>query len=278
MFLSKDAIIIFVCGAAIETNNGKNARNRFIEYATKHLEEYDIFIAENFFNLFKDKVDLLTIEDKLAKYSDCIILFLESASSIAELGAFSNNNDLVKQMLIINEVKFEGVSSFITNGPIEKTNNQSIYGCTIYCDMSSVLEVVGEIKKRLDKNKRKYNKGIQIVDFISYDKMTEKNKMLLLLDLITILQPITAEELVYVHKSIIGEGFYNIDFDLKLLTALGYVIKTNEYYIKVKRLQKMYHVFERDKSIIKMRSSVMNAYHKHDRSRINEYLRQIRIN
>ena len=92
MMQSKDAKIVFVCGSALKYNNGKNARNRFMEYAKKYLEEYDVFIAETFFELFKDPDDLLTIESKLANYSDCIIIFLESDSSIAELGALDRKS------------------------------------------------------------------------------------------------------------------------------------------------------------------------------------------
>lgn len=277
ILLSKDAQLVFVCGASLDTNDGKNARNRFIEYAAKHLDEYDVFIAEDFFKLFKNPDDLLTIENELGSYSDCIIIFLESDSAIAELGAFSNNNDLAKQILVINNEKYRTKPSFITNGPLAKIGKISKYGSTIYCDLNSVLSSVGEIKKRLDNEKNRYNKGINIASYENYRKLSRKNKMLLLLDFITLLQPINYTELLLIHKSIIGEGSYHIEFDINLLSALGYIREIDGFYIKEKRYTKLFHVFSYSKSVVKLRSYIMNQYHKKDITRINKYNEYLRM-
>jgi hypothetical protein len=268
IYLSKESHIIFVCGASLETNNGKNARKNFIDYANKHLREYDIFIAEKFFDLFKGDIDLLTIEDKLGQYSDCIIIFLESYSAIAELGAFANNSDLFKQILVINENRHKESDSFITKGPIRRVKQKSIFGDQIFCDMDRALEVVSEIKNRLLRIDRKYNKGLNIRTNEDFKNMGDKKRMFFILDLITILQPVAENELKSVIESLFDVSDPNINFDLSLLFALGYIEKVEEYYIKKKEYTKMFYIFSRDQKLIKLRSLVLYAYRKNDRDRI----------
>lgn len=278
IYLSKDANLIFVCGASLDANNGKNARKRFLDYSKANLPEYDIFIAEKFFNLFKGDMDLLSVEDKLGNYSDCIIIFLESPSSIAELGAFSNNEKLVKQLLVVNDKKHETATSFIIKGPLAKISKQSEFGETIYCNMQRSLEVVGEIKKKLITMKRKYNKGINIRTFEEYSGNSEKSKMLFLLDLITLLQPVKKNELESILEVLIGEGTYYIEFDINMLMAVGYITEMDGYYIKTKSITKMYYIFEKDRSVIKIRSLVLSAYRKNDRYRIEKLIAYCRGN
>ena len=273
IYLSKDANLIFVCGASLNTNNGKNARNRFLDYSKANLPEYDIFTAEKFFDLFRGDADLLTVEDKLGKYSDCIIIFLESPSAIAELGAFSNNDKLVKQMLVINDIEYATATSFIEKGPLAKVSKQSEFGKTIYCNMQRSLEAVGEIKQKLVQIKRKYNKGINLKTFEDYSRNTEKSKMLFLLDLITLLQPVSEKELESILNVLIGEGSYSIEFDINMLMAVGYITKIDDYYIKTKAITKMYYIFEKDRSVIKIRSLILSAYRKNDKTRIEKLVK-----
>ncbi len=272
VYLSKDANLIFVCGASLDANNGKNARKRFLDYSKANLPDYDIFIAEKFFDLFKGDMDLLTVEDKLGNYSDCIIIFLESPSSIAELGAFSNNEKLVKQLLVINDKEHETATSFIIKGPLVKISKQSEFGETIYCNMQRSLEAIGEIKKKLIKMKRKYNKGINLKTFEEYSANSEKSKMLFLLDLITLLQPVKQIELESILEELIGDGTYYIEFDIKMLMAVGYITEIDSYYIKKKSITKMYYIFEKDRSVIKIRSLVLSAYRKNDKCRIEKLI------
>jgi len=127
LFLSKDAYIVFVCGA--NTRNEKHsARSSFIEYGKKYLNGIDFFIAEDFFSKIseKDEYDLLSLENSIAQFSDCILIFLESPSAIAELGAFSNNDKLAGIILAINNRDHASTPSFINLGPIAKLNKISV--------------------------------------------------------------------------------------------------------------------------------------------------------
>lgn len=268
---SKDARLIFVCGAALESKKGKNARKRFLDYSKKYLKEYDIFIAENFFDLFKENKDLLTIEDSLAKYSDCIIIFLESESTYSELGAFAYNDALAQQILIVNNIDYISSTSFISKGPIAKVNEISKYGKTIYANLDSVLQSVNEIVSRLELTKKKVNQTINIDNIDNYNKLSNKDRMLFLLDLITLLQPVRYQEILLVLKKIVGHGSYQIDFDLKLLTAVGYISENNGFYLKSKRNTKMFFVFEKSKVVLTIRSLIFELYRKHDRKRIILY-------
>ena len=83
---------------------GQTNREIIKEYFTKHYnDEYDIIFAEEFVESANDGRNLLDIENIIGAYADSIIIILESPSTFAELGAFANNPELVKKILVINE-------------------------------------------------------------------------------------------------------------------------------------------------------------------------------
>jgi hypothetical protein len=271
--ISRDPRIVFVCGASLASNSGKSARKRFLDYSVKHLVDYDIFIAEDFLiSLLKNpEDDLLSIENKLGEYSDCIIIFLESPSAIAELGAFANHENLLGQMLVVNSIKFRDEDSFINRGPLKRIRKQSKFGEIIYCDFNSVLEKVTVIKKQLD-DKKSNKKTIKIFNFNDYKSLDPKSKMLILLDFIALFQPVKLEELLFIYKAIIGNSYFEIDFEINLLMTLKYILKSDSnYYITCLPYKKPYFSFDRENIIPEIRAIVINAYQRKDKKRMQEY-------
>ena len=112
-------------------------------------------------------------------------------------------------------------------------------------------------------------------NYTEYENAKEKDKLLLLLDLVTIFQPITYNELLGIFKNLIGEGYYQIEFDLKLLTALNYIKKVGIYYVKSKNITKMFYIYEKNKRLMRIRSAVINTYHKNDKKRLDIYIQSI---
>ena len=77
--LTADSIIVFVCGAD-PSNPTKRGRTTLMDYVKKNLKHFRFFRAEEVFSILGDEnvIDLLTIEEYLADFSDCIILIIES--------------------------------------------------------------------------------------------------------------------------------------------------------------------------------------------------------
>src|SRR5699024_5940211 len=119
----------------------------------KHIKGINFFTAEKLFKAIDDhkSTDLLSIESKLANYSDCILIILESPGAFTELGAFSHLDSLAKKILVINSSEFQSEESFINQGPIKKINKISEFKKCIYANFENFGTSINEVSKRIDK-------------------------------------------------------------------------------------------------------------------------------
>src|SRR5690606_22457931 len=70
--------------------------------------------------------DLLTFESDLAKIASLVIIPLESAGAIAELGCFASNDQLREKLLVIISQKHFDKKSFIKLGPLRRIPESNI--------------------------------------------------------------------------------------------------------------------------------------------------------
>lgn len=125
------SIDIFLCGGA----KTKSKVNR--DTVRRNLEKYgflfNIFYPEDLFIelLNKKEYDLLSLEKYLAENSDYIVIVCESMGSAAELGAFVNNVETISKVIVLQDLKFKNIKSFISEGPIKylkkKYKNHVLY-------------------------------------------------------------------------------------------------------------------------------------------------------
>ena len=157
-YLKKDANLVLACGRQPNPNH-PGGRDRILEYANKHLDKFQFFIAESVFELFgRNDINLLSLEEKLLDFCDCVLVVLESESTYAELGAFAIKPKLAKNMLVINDIDFKTSQSFISLGPLARINKISRFRPVIHTDLKSILRVSTELSQRLLKIEKKYNK------------------------------------------------------------------------------------------------------------------------
>lgn len=91
-------------------------------------------VAEEIQDWFRDGKyqDLLTFEEHLAGLSAVIVLVVESAGAIAELGAFSMSEAFLERLLVlVAEVHYEA-ESFIRLGPLKRVENFSDKSVLVY--------------------------------------------------------------------------------------------------------------------------------------------------
>lgn len=116
--------IVFLCGGVVDVtaSSDVSVRNMLLEHlSSSNPALFDkIKLAEYFKDWLHDAIydNLLTFEDDIANISSLIIIILESAGSIAELGIFAANPNLKGKLLVfIQESHFEQ-NSFIKLGPL----------------------------------------------------------------------------------------------------------------------------------------------------------------
>lgn len=110
-------VAVFLCGADIKDE--KTARSKMARIFDFY-PRYEILYPEDLFDDLlagQGNYSLLKLENLLADSVDAIVLFPESPGSFAELGAFSNNENLAKKMIVISNKKYKKNKSFINYGP-----------------------------------------------------------------------------------------------------------------------------------------------------------------
>lgn len=117
---------LFLCGGAITSSDETLASAR--HYALSRVDAegriagHKAILAEKLLNLLEggDYRDLLEFEEHVAALCACVLIFVESPGSIAELGSFSVMRHLSPKLVAVCEQRFEssGSRSFIFLGPL----------------------------------------------------------------------------------------------------------------------------------------------------------------
>ena len=225
LFLRNDSLVTFVCGAGL-SNGRPTCRSTFMEYAATHLRAHHFFESETVIAALTGKTkypDLLTLEERLAKYADCILIFLESAGAFAEAGAFAMNPSVAQITLVVNDRKFRAEESFLTRGPLRRIARQSTFGDTVYADFESILTCVPAVSERLRRIERKRRLKVDVASRNSLKNAKGKIRMLFLADLIALLSPVSVSEIRDTIVHFYGTPGISVDVELGLLCSLKLV-------------------------------------------------------
>lgn len=115
--------IIFVCGGPMNANP-ISVRDYIFTYSAtiKSALSDSLILAENFQDYFKDGAynDLMTFEEDIANISTLVVICLESAGSLVELGLFVNRKALAQKLHVI--APFEEIEGNAANGILPKSS------------------------------------------------------------------------------------------------------------------------------------------------------------
>jgi len=115
---------IFMCGGKVDVTLPApvSARGMLVEYMHKVDCHYadSITLAEDFKDWIHDSIykDLLVFESDIAQIASIIVIFLESAGSLAELGVFVRNRLFSDKLLVFVNQQYYDQDSFIKLGPL----------------------------------------------------------------------------------------------------------------------------------------------------------------
>lgn len=267
--LKKDSVIVLVCGAKSNASN-PTCRDLFMDYGQKHLAQFKFYQAEQVFQALRDlkDTDLLSLEGEFSRFSDCIIVFLESSGALAEIGAFAMDEQLVKILLSVNDIRLKNELSFINLGPIAKADKKSKFKPTLYVNFKHVLKYVPEIEKRLNtKLRRLRNKRIDLSSFGKFTGTDEKIRMLFLADLISLFSPMSHSDLFFVLRRLYGKDTrFSLKVELGMLEGLGVIVRDGRMIIRSLDERDCFFDFGFDPHVY--RAMVVNYYSKHFRDKL----------
>lgn len=161
------SIDIFLCGGAkIKSKVNRDTVRRNLE---RHSFLFNIFYPEDLFIelLNKKEYDLLSLEKYFAENSDFIVIVCESMGSAAELGAFINNSETISKVIVLQNVKFKNIKSFISEGPIKYMKKK--YKNHVLYYKNDPNKIANQLKSILKKEKEcsEKNKYFKDIDCIS---------------------------------------------------------------------------------------------------------------
>lgn len=148
---------VFLCGG--DKDNSQYGRSKMDSILSQY-QRYEILYPEDLFDDLlagQGKHSLLSLENILADSVDVILLFPESPGSFAELGAFSNNEKLVKKLICISQKKYKSKKSFINYGPY-RLIKASKSGKVIHTNYSDLDD-----KENADKLYKKVNSYVSTI-------------------------------------------------------------------------------------------------------------------
>lgn len=116
---------IFLCGGRTDqaASHAPSVREALLRHLPKRnsLGSSNIILAERANEALPDSnfTNLLDLEECIAAIVDAVVLIVESAGSICELGAFAKTDEIRRKMLIIIPNEHDNVKSFIKLGPLK---------------------------------------------------------------------------------------------------------------------------------------------------------------
>jgi len=283
---------IFLCGKDI--NDLNSIRYKVADVFTNRFWysfEFDVVYPEDIFQELlyaSGSTDLLSLENLLVDSVDVVVVIPESAGSIAELGAFANNEKLRRKMVCVLRKEFRKDKSFINQGPV-KLIKRTNPGAIVYLDENEIgKSEYGKAHsfKMLSKDKE-VEKIISAIKTVKkgIEKVPAKITLLqldkFLLPTIYVLQPVTKFELQNIVSSATGDeanaanstaaalamltrrGFVELSLDGLKLTALG---KTELLSYKQKNKRDKKH--SKTLAIDSLRLSIFNLKYRNKKLKV----------
>lgn len=218
--------IVFLCGGEVDITKTTNhsIRNMFMNILGKsEFEELapSVKLAEDFKNWHLGYDNLSAFENDIASLSSYIVIILESAGSLAELGLFFANNCLKSKLVVIVRDEHYDASSFIKLGliqPLQKVNNDSVFVYKL--DSKDVEKIkIADVKEIVDD----IHDLVKDVPKTSKFNVSDRGHVLyLIFQLIDLFHALKKAELEECLK-LLDVPKQNLDSGLYILQSLGFI-------------------------------------------------------
>lgn len=251
--LNLEPHILFVCGGEVDVkkNETLSLREHFFDSFDKQgfPTYHDSCIrAESFKDYYESGryKDLAAFENDLAHIASLLVIFLESAGSIVELGLFSANEVLRNKLLVVVNQKHHNNDSFIKLGPLatlRRINEDSVcvYPWDLYNpagiserDLGFIFEDVSVALSKIDAT-------------IKFDKGDPGHICFLVYEVIRIYRALRLGEI----KELLG--FHGIDVDNARIHNFIYLLSISSYVKEQTLGRDVFYVCEKSKPFKKIK-------------------------
>lgn len=189
--------IIFICGGEVDVSKPGNhsVRNMFMNLSGKMPGKTKGFtLAENFKDWQTGYSSLSEFENDIAALSAVIVVIVESAGSIAELGLFFANEHLRKKMIVVVHSGHHREESFIKFGLLDPLETASANSVLVY-DLNT--EKVEEIKEDevIDLLEEVCNISEKLDGSAQFSTLDHGHKLFLMFQIIDLFSILTSAEI-----------------------------------------------------------------------------------
>ena len=229
--------ITFICGGPVDVKATTNhsIRNMFMNLSAKMPGKSEGFtLAENFKDWQDGYSNLSDFENDIAAISSLIVVILESAGSLAELGLFYANVKLRDKMIVIVHSDHHKSDSFIKFGllkPLEIKNSDSVLVYEI--DSSSVNNIDENEVREIINDVWSISDGID--KSLSFDRNNHGHRIFLIFQIIDLFTILTSGELEFFISIL------NIDISKKEITSALYILQKFKLVIGEKRSSQTFY-------------------------------------
>lgn len=158
--LQSNEINVFLIGARLSETDSLRWK---IYDSLKKIKDVNLYFPEYIFEeqIFQKTNDLLSLENLLAESVHAIVLCVESAGSLTELGAFSNHKLLKNKLIVYLDKKYEKDKSFVNIGPArylkQKTRSKVYWHPFEKFDRNNRTDLINSIREIKKTSKIKSN-------------------------------------------------------------------------------------------------------------------------
>ena len=142
--------------------------------------------------------------------------------------------------------------------------------------MESILATMPIIITKLKLITRQKNVNVNIGSNKEFSTLPPKIKIVFLLDILSLLHPLTHQELIWILKEVYGDYSFDINVEISLLIALSLIEKIDDCYVRVcgdyGMFIKFYGVNE-----ISLRANIINYYHKYSKYKSSILKKKIKL-
>lgn len=130
-----------------------------------------------------------------------------------------------------------------------------------------MVNIYSDVYNRiLSLTRKTIKKHIPVASIDDFKKLSYKNRMQFLCDIISLFSPIKFIEIFDVLKVIYGNAFFDIKIEIAMLKALGIVDKYNNFYYRNVKDKGLFFSYPKI-DVVKLRSIVINHYSKYSDER-----------
>lgn len=226
---------VFLFGGSLEEKTVRSLLYNYILVKKQNLFN-SLVIVEEFKDWLHDSIypDLLTFESDLAETSTLVVISLESAGALAELGSFSVNEKLNQKTMVIICDHHHNQDSYIKLGPLRQLKDENILSYPYVYDnleesLNDYLEDIADCLSEFLENSKKSEK---------FNKESKGHIAFLIHDLVSTFKALKVRE-IKTYLSALGININTADLGrlLFLLEKLNLIKKKRggrlDYYMSI---------------------------------------------